>query len=59
MGAGISWRFYVVVGASGCWSGYRWVGVGVGGGVCFVFLSGLFGVCWGGGVEVVLGVGGV
>ncbi len=37
-----------MVGMSGCWTGYRWVGVGVGGGMCFGFLWWLFDGRWGG-----------
>ncbi len=58
-GAGGSWGFYVVVGVSGCWTGYRWEGVGVGSGVCFGFLWWVVWWVLEGGFEVVLGVGGV
>ena len=39
--------------------GYRWVGVGVGGGVCFEFLWWVVWWVLEGGFEVVLGVSGV
>ena len=48
-----------MVGVSGCCAGYRWMVVGVGGGVCFGFLCWVVGWAMRRGFEVVLGVGGV